>query len=79
VPSVSTLHARSTTAPVLGGMDFIRVSRSLIIRAADIVSFERNFRGRLNVHLRSGKSITCTTGYREQLLRYFGVLNDPIL
>jgi two-component system LytT family response regulator len=63
---------------VLGGMDFIRVSRSLIIRAADIVSFERNFRGRLNVHLRSGKSITCTAGYREQLLRYLGVLTDPI-
>jgi two-component system LytT family response regulator len=58
---------------VLGGMDFIRVSRSLIIRAADIVSFERNFRGRLNVHLRNGKSITCTAGYREQVLRYLGV------
>ncbi len=58
---------------VLGGMDFIRVSRSLIIRAADIVSFERNFRGRLNVHLRSGKSITCTAGYREQVLRYLGI------
>jgi two-component system LytT family response regulator len=58
---------------VLGGMDFVRVSRSLIIRAADIVSFERNFRGRLNVHMRTGKSITCTAGYREQVLRYLGV------
>ncbi len=57
----------------LEGTDFIRVSRSVIIRAADIVSFERNFRGRLNVHLRSGKSITCTAGYREQVLRYLGI------
>ena len=57
----------------IDGTDFIRVSRSVIIRAADIVSFERNFRGRLNVRLRSGKAITCTAGYREQVLRYLGI------
>jgi two-component system LytT family response regulator len=57
----------------LEGSDFIRVSRSLIIRAADIVSFERNFRGRLRVHLLSGKSVTCTAGYRERVLRYLGI------
>jgi two-component system LytT family response regulator len=58
---------------VLEGLDFIRVSRSVIIRAADIVSFERDFRGRLRVHLLSGKSITCTAGYRERVLRYLGI------
>ena len=58
---------------VLEGSDFIRVSRSVIIRAADIVSFERNLRGRLRVHLSSGKSITCTAGYRERVLRYLGI------
>jgi two-component system LytT family response regulator len=58
---------------VIDGTDFIRVSRSIIIRAADIVSFERNFRGRINVRLRDGKSITCTAGYREQVLRYLGI------
>jgi two-component system LytT family response regulator len=57
----------------LEGSDFIRVSRSLIIRAADIVSFERDFRGRLRVHLLSGKSVTCTAGYRERVLRYLGI------
>lgn len=57
----------------LNGTEFIRVNRSVIIRAADIVSFERNFRGRLNVHLISGKSITCTAGYRERVLRYLGI------
>jgi two-component system, LytTR family, response regulator len=58
---------------ILESSDFIRVSRSMIIRAADIVSFERNFRGRLRVHLLSGKSITCTAGYRERVLRYLGI------
>ncbi len=57
----------------LNGSEFIRVSRSVIIRAADIVSFQRNFRGRLNVHLISGKTITCTAGYREPVLRYLGI------
>jgi DNA-binding LytR/AlgR family response regulator len=57
----------------LKGTDFIRVSRSVIIRAADIVSFERKFRGRLNVHLRDGKWITCTAGYREQIFRHLGI------
>lgn len=57
----------------LEGSDFIRVSRSIIIRAADIVSFERNFRGRLRVHLLSGQPITCTAGYRERVLRYLGM------
>jgi two-component system, LytTR family, response regulator len=55
------------------GLEFIRVSRSLIIRGADIVSFERNFRGRLKVTLRCGQSITCTAGYREHVLRYLGI------
>ncbi|MEA3142061.1 MAG: two-component system, LytTR family, response regulator [Gammaproteobacteria bacterium] len=57
----------------LTGLEFIRVSRSLIIRGADIVSFERNFRGRLNVTMRGGKTITCTAGYREHVLRYLGI------
>jgi two-component system LytT family response regulator len=61
----------------LEGSDFIRLSRSLIIRAADIVSFERNFRGRLRVHLLSGNSVTCTAGYRERVLRYLGLRPSP--
>lgn len=57
----------------IDGTDFIRVSRSIIVRATEIISFERNFRGRLNVRLRSGKAISCTAGYREQVLRYLGI------
>ena len=53
--------------------DFLRLNRSTIVQATQIHSFERNFRGRLLVILRSGKRLVCTAGYRERVLRYLGV------
>ena len=57
----------------LDEQEFMRLNRSTIVRAAQIQGFERNFRGRLLVILRSGKRVVCTAGYRERVLRYLGV------
>ena len=53
--------------------EFLRLNRSTIVQASQIHGFERNFRGRLLVILKSGKRLVCTAGYRERVLRYLGV------
>ena len=57
----------------LGHGEFLRLNRSTIVRGTQIQGFERNFRGRLLVQLRTGERIVCTAGYREGVLRYLGV------
>jgi two-component system, LytTR family, response regulator len=70
------VRARYTINDVEASIDpgeFLRLNRSTIVRAAQIEGFERNFRGRLLVILKSGRRIVCTSGYRERVFRYLGV------
>jgi two-component system LytT family response regulator len=70
------IRARYSINDVEGNLDpqeFLRLNRSTIVQATQIHGFERNFRGRLLVILKSGKRLVCTAGYRERVLRYLGV------
>ena len=70
------IRARYSINDVEASLDpgeFLRLNRSTIVQAAQIQSFERNFRGRLLVILKSGRRLVCTAGYRERVLRYLGV------
>jgi len=70
------VRARYSINEVESSLDaeqFLRLNRSVILRASEIAGFERNFRGKLLLTLRSGKRVACTAGYRERVLRYLGV------
>ena len=70
------VRARYTINDVEASIDpaeFLRLNRSTIVQAAQIQGFERNFRGRLLVILKSDKRLVCTSGYRERVFRYLGV------
>ncbi len=70
------IRARYSINDVEASLDpgeFLRLNRSTIVQAAQIHGFERNFRGRLLVILKTGKRLVCTAGYRERVLRYLGV------
>jgi two-component system, LytTR family, response regulator len=70
------VRARYSINDVESSLDaeqFLRLNRSLIMRASEIAGFERNFRGKLLLTLRNGRRVACTAGYRERVLRYLGV------
>lgn len=69
---VRARYAINDVESSLDPQQFLRLNRSVIVRAGQIQSFERNFRGKLLVTLKAGRRLVCTAGYRERVLRYLG-------
>jgi two-component system LytT family response regulator len=69
---VRARYAINDVESSLDAQQFLRLNRSVIVRASQIQSFERNFRGKLLVTLKAGRRLVCTAGYRERVLRYLG-------